>query len=83
VFFIFIRYSFLSYARTQGVKQGVGGCSLLHDDPIHPHPLLELLNLEAGRQRLLQLLGLLLVRDDEGVEEAGATNLKWRDNREG
>lgn len=37
---------------------------------------LELLNLEAWRQRLLQLLRLLLVLDDEGVEESGASDLE-------
>ena len=36
---------------------------------------LELLHLQARGQRLLQLLGLLLVGDLEGVEEPGATDL--------
>lgn len=37
---------------------------------------LEFLDLEAGRQRLLQLVCLLLVVDDQGVEEAGASDLE-------
>ena len=37
--------------------------------------LLELLDLEARRQRLLQLLRLLLVRDLQGVEEPRAAHL--------
>jgi hypothetical protein len=40
--------------------------------------LLQLLDLEAGRKGLLQLLSLLLVLDDEGVEEPRATDLKRR-----
>ena len=32
--------------------------------------------LETGRERLLQLLGLLLVGDLQGVQEPGATDLK-------
>ena len=39
--------------------------------------LLELLDLEARRQRLLQLLCLLLVRDLQGVEEPRAAHLGW------
>jgi hypothetical protein len=42
---------------------------------------LELLDLEAGGQGLLQLLGLLLVLDDQGVEEPRATNLGKGRNR--
>ncbi len=37
---------------------------------------LQLLDLEAWRQRLLQLLGLLLVLDHERVEEPGAADLE-------
>ena len=37
--------------------------------------LLEILDLEAGRERLLQLLGLLLVCDHQGVQKPGATDL--------
>ena len=34
-------------------------------------------NLQARGQRLLQLLGLLLVRDLQGVEEARASDLEF------
>lgn len=39
-------------------------------------PSLELLDLEAGGQGLLQLLGLLLVGNLEGVQEPGAPDLE-------
>ncbi len=43
--------------------------------------LLELLDLQARREGLLQLLRLLLVRDHQRVEEAGATDLKVKHER--
>ena len=38
---------------------------------------LQFFNLKAWGQGVLQLLGLLLVFDDEGVEESGASNLEF------
>jgi hypothetical protein len=42
----------------------------------HESALLELLDLQTRRKRLLQLFGLLLVRDDEGIKKPRASNLE-------
>ena len=56
------------FARSSKVDWAIGATWL-------SHLLLEVLDLETGREGLLQLLSFLLVRDDQGVQKAGAAHL--------